>query len=108
MLYYGAWSSKPDSNYYSQLVQTSMGKPNPYGEEIEKDVKRSMPEHPAYQSQVGIDALRRVLTCYSWRNPSIGYAQALNIISSVLLLNLREEDAFWLLCNHLFMSIYRN
>ncbi|KAJ1566927.1 TBC1 domain member 9, partial [Cladochytrium tenue] len=98
MVVTGAWQSQPPSSYYYKLVIDHIGVPSPFTEEIEKDVRRSMPEHPAYQSAVGLNALRRVLTAYSWRNPSVGYAQALNIIAAVLLLYLREEDAFWLLC----------
>ncbi|KAI8803402.1 rab-GTPase-TBC domain-containing protein [Cladochytrium replicatum] len=98
MMCSGAWYSRPNQQYYRNLVHSYSGQISPYTEEIEKDVHRSLPEHPAYQSQIGTDALRRLLTAYSWRNPTIGYAQALNIISAVLLLYLREEDAFWMHC----------
>ncbi|KAI8589919.1 rab-GTPase-TBC domain-containing protein [Geranomyces variabilis] len=98
MICAGARYSRPDGSYYTALVADHVNETSAFAEEIEKDVRRSLPEHPAYQTPMGIDALRRVLTAYSWRNPAIGYAQALNILSAVLLLHLKEEDAFWMLC----------
>lgn len=57
---------------YRELVNRSVGIESTTNEEIERDLHRSLPECPAFQSSTGIDALRRVLTAYALRNPQIG------------------------------------
>ncbi|VVT53347.1 uncharacterized protein SAPINGB_P003528 [Magnusiomyces paraingens] len=82
---------------YKSLLEEFKGRNSVAIEEIEKDLNRSLPEYPAYQDEEGIGRLRRVLTVYSWKNPEVGYCQAMNIVGAALLIYMSEEQAFWCL-----------
>ncbi|CAI0442929.1 unnamed protein product [Linum tenue] len=64
--------------------------------QIEKDLPRTFPGHPALDND-GRNALRRLLTAYARHNPSVGYCQAMNFFAALLLLLMPEENAFWTL-----------
>ncbi|KAG7998722.1 hypothetical protein I3843_01G270600 [Carya illinoinensis] len=64
--------------------------------QIEKDLPRTFPGHPALDVD-GRNALRRLLTAYARHNPSVGYCQAMNFFAGLLLLLMPEENAFWAL-----------
>ena len=99
--------------YYAEVVEQSLGTCNLATEEIERDLRRSLPEHPAFQSDTGISALRRVLTAYAFRNPKIGYCQVwchyeLNYlyvpndkITSNPALLIRTEVGLWLIVDNI-------
>ncbi|KAL5231623.1 hypothetical protein ABZP36_030399 [Zizania latifolia] len=64
--------------------------------QIEKDLPRTFPGHPALDED-GRNALRRLLLAYARHNPTVGYCQAMNFFAGLLLLLMPEENAFWTL-----------
>lgn len=71
---------------YTETLSKFSGQESLAIDEIEKDLNRSLPEYPGFQSEEGIGRLRRVLTAYSWINVEIGYCQAMNIVVAALLM----------------------
>lgn len=92
-----AYRRMQNQRLYKSLLEEYEGRTSLAIEEIEKDLNRSLPEYAAYQDKEGIERLRRVLTVYSWKNPEVGYCQAMNIVAAALLIYQSEEQAFWCL-----------
>ncbi|KAM7526263.1 hypothetical protein LguiA_016165 [Lonicera macranthoides] len=72
------------------------GAPEKWKKQIEKDLPRTFPGHPALNEN-GRNSLRRLLVAYARHNPSVGYCQAMNFFAGLLLLMMPEENAFWTL-----------
>uniref|UniRef100_A0A5B7BBC2 Putative TBC1 domain family member 8B-like isoform X3 n=2 Tax=Davidia involucrata TaxID=16924 RepID=A0A5B7BBC2_DAVIN len=70
--------------------------PEKWRRQIEKDLPRTFPGHPALNEN-GRNSLRRLLLAYARHNPSVGYCQAMNFFAGLLLLMMPEENAFWTL-----------
>ncbi|KAI3520069.1 hypothetical protein L1887_09291 [Cichorium endivia] len=98
--------SKNDNNLEHQVSEVdeaiknlktdSIDVPEKWKLQIEKDLPRTFPGHPALD-EGGRNALRRLLTAYARHNPSVGYCQAMNFFAGLLLLLMPEENAFWAL-----------
>lgn len=94
---------------YTETLAKFSGQDSLAIDEIEKDLNRSLPEYPGFQSEEGIGRLRRVLTAYSWIDPEVGYCQAMNIVVAALLIYMSESQAFFLLsalCDRLLPGYY--
>ncbi|KAK5990996.1 Putative GTPase-activating protein [Cladobotryum mycophilum] len=94
---------------YSDTLAKFEGQESLAIDEIEKDLNRSLPEYPGFQSEEGIGRLRRVLTAYSWVDADVGYCQAMNIVVAALLIYMSESQAFFLLsalCDRLVPGYY--
>ncbi|CAI9098105.1 OLC1v1034688C2 [Oldenlandia corymbosa var. corymbosa] len=79
-----------------RLNESRVDVPEKLRKQIEKDLPRTFPGHPALDEH-GRNALRRLLVAYARHNPSVGYCQAMNFFAGLLLLMMPEENAFWAL-----------
>ncbi|WOG88078.1 hypothetical protein DCAR_0207311 [Daucus carota subsp. sativus] len=89
-------SSELDTSGIGPATEEPIDVPAKWKGQIEKDLPRTFPGHPALDED-GRNSLRRLLTAYARHNPSVGYCQAMNFFAGLLLLLMPEENAFWAL-----------
>ncbi|KAI9472252.1 MAG: rab-GTPase-TBC domain-containing protein [Benjaminiella poitrasii] len=75
--------------YIELLKQDSV-----YEKAITRDLHRTFPHHPFFQSAAGQESLFNVVKAYSIHDPEVGYCQGLSFVAGPLLLNMPEEEAF--------------
>eukprot|EP00013_Stygamoeba_regulata_P002311 CAMPEP_0177642478 /NCGR_PEP_ID=MMETSP0447-20121125/7608_1 /TAXON_ID=0 /ORGANISM="Stygamoeba regulata, Strain BSH-02190019" /LENGTH=296 /DNA_ID=CAMNT_0019144639 /DNA_START=195 /DNA_END=1082 /DNA_ORIENTATION=+ len=66
-------------------------------EQIRKDINRTFPTHTYFMEEKGQRALFNVLNAYAVYDESLGYCQGMSFVVGLLLMYMREEDAFWVL-----------
>ncbi|MES1902220.1 MAG: TBC1 domain member 8B [Paramarteilia canceri] len=99
------WMLSNNPGYYQKVLSIFLDglnrkdkKYRAINDDIVKDLHRSLPGHPSYQDEIGINGLHRILQAYAAHNPKVGYCQAMNIVASIILIiSENEENAFWLL-----------
>uniref|UniRef100_A0A6N2L9W7 Rab-GAP TBC domain-containing protein n=1 Tax=Salix viminalis TaxID=40686 RepID=A0A6N2L9W7_SALVM len=94
--YYEGLLAEETNTEQSKEHNNSKAAPRKWKKQIEKDIPRTFPGHPALDER-GRDSLRRVLVAYARHNPSVGYCQYMNFFAGLLLLLMPEENAFWTL-----------
>jgi len=70
--------------------------PSKSEKEIVSDIGRTFPEHSHFSNSVGQGELYNVLKAHSNMNPEMGYCQGMSFFGAILLMHMKEEDAFWL------------
>ncbi|KAI9496909.1 rab-GTPase-TBC domain-containing protein [Zychaea mexicana] len=89
-----ARSKDPDlEERYLQLINEE----SVYEKAITRDLPRTFPNHPYFQSKAGQEALFNVVKAYSIHDNEVGYCQGISFIAGPLLLNMPEEEAFCVL-----------
>eukprot|EP00736_Rhodelphis_marinus_P007911 Rmarinus@m.29976 len=92
MLVQATASTPPHQETYKSLVE----KPSPVEDEILRDITRTFPNHPYFGERDGLGqrTLFNVLKAYSIYDREIAYCQGMGFIVGLLLLYMKEEEAF--------------
>lgn len=71
----------------------------PCESDIIRDINRTFPKHVLYRDRQGLGQMQllNVLRAYSVFNPEVGYCQGMGFICGLLLMYMREDDAFLML-----------
>uniref|UniRef100_A0A3Q2Z6L1 TBC1 domain family member 2 n=1 Tax=Hippocampus comes TaxID=109280 RepID=A0A3Q2Z6L1_HIPCM len=72
--------------------------PHPASRQIRLDLHRTLTGNRNFSSPSSLahQQLERILSAFSWQNPSVGYCQGLNRLAAIALVVLQsEEEAFW-------------
>ncbi|KAI8388213.1 rab-GTPase-TBC domain-containing protein [Radiomyces spectabilis] len=91
-LFAGSKDPKLEDKYMQLLKEESV-----YEKAIVRDLSRTFPHHPYFQSKEGQDALFNVVKAFSLYDTNVGYCQGISFIAGPLLLNMPEEEAFCVL-----------
>lgn len=85
-------------SYYSDCLKNSANI-NIIGvtDEIRRDLHRQFPNHELLMRPEGQDMLYNILKAYAVHCPEIGYCQAQCPLAALLITQMPEEDAFWML-----------
>lgn len=87
--------AKKHASRYKTLLRMK----SPHDERIMRDLNRTMPSLDFFRNKEtgGQQLLFNVAHAYAVHDPEVGYSQGLNFLVAVLLLHMREEQAFWVL-----------
>ena len=88
------FAAASSSDYYEDLAERGLEAQSVEHMIVEKDIGRTCPERPAFQSPAARTRLRRVLGAYALRNT---YCQGMSYVAALMLQHLPERDAFWAL-----------
>eukprot|EP00927_Polykrikos_kofoidii_P077925 TRINITY_DN74809_c0_g1_i1.p1 TRINITY_DN74809_c0_g1~~TRINITY_DN74809_c0_g1_i1.p1 ORF type:complete len:407 (-),score=54.21 TRINITY_DN74809_c0_g1_i1:96-1271(-) len=87
---------KYPADVYHQMCLTNDA---PCEGDIVRDINRTFPKHVLYRDRQGLgqQQLLNVLRAYSVFNAEVGYCQGMGFICGILLMYMREDDAFLML-----------